>query len=178
MTALSTTALQGARTWFKTALSLNDSEIILGDGDGPRPSLPYLSVRELSDVDIGDPEDIGGIDGDDEATLKHRQPRRATLSVQGHGSDTHGWLIEARLKLRDPAVKAALETAYTSIIAGPVQNLSLVRDNAIEPRFGMDVEVAYAVETTPSEQTYADNVSVDVDLDDGDLTDTFNVDLS
>lgn len=164
MTALST-AEQGVRTWLKAAKSLTDAQVILADKGGVRPPKPYLSIKVLTDTGVGGTQNIGGTSGSD-ATLKQRKDRRATISIQGHGVDTHEWLVESELKLSDPSIQDALRTACVSIIAGSVRSLPITRDTATEARFGLDVEVAYGIETTPTTQVYADKTTVSTTLDD------------
>lgn len=93
--------------------------------------------------------------------------RRATVSLQGFGAETAGWLERAVLRLRAPHVRALLDAAGLTVIApGSITNLALILDTASEPRYARDVEVSYALRSDPWFEVPAALVSAAVLLED------------
>jgi hypothetical protein len=145
------TLLQACRSWFKTALSpdVTDDNAIPADDKGPRPKLPYLTFKlTTADLSAGVDEQVNEIGAlpDEFPTVRTRGTRRGTLSVQGFGADSAGWLEVATLRLRRPSIQAILDAAGLSVInQGGVTDISALLDTEIEPRFLREFELGYAV---------------------------------
>lgn len=151
------TILQAARDWFKIALApdVTDANAIVRDDGGPRPALPYLTFKViLADLAIGTDETVREIDGTSgNPTVRAKGIRSGTLSVQGFGSDSVGWLEVATLRLIRPSVKAVLDAAGLTIITiGGVTDLSALIDNEFEDRFLREFQLSYAVVDTDAEE--------------------------
>lgn len=174
--------LQGIRTWLKTSESLTDVQVVPADDDGPRPSLPYLTVKVLTaDAEFGRDEDIRGLDGDSLPTLYVRGERRATVSVQAFGTAAEAWLSNALLKRRLPSIQAALiGVGLTVEPMGPIRDISRLLDTSIEPRFVLDLEVTYVLASDTVSETEALTVegTYTFDGEPSDLTTTSTVSLS
>ncbi len=181
---------QAVRSWFKTAVALTDEQIIVRDSDGGskgvRPDLPYLTIKLiLMDEAVGTDEDVEEIAGGSGApTIRTFGTRRGTLSIQGFGDDSSGWLEVATLRLRREAVKAVLNAAGLTVITrGGVTDISSLVDTQIESRFLREFEISYAVvDTDPEELVEAIVVEVDMTFDkfEGDpeaLVTTITVDI-
>lgn len=149
--------LQAARGAIKAALTLTDAQVIPADDKGPRPPLPYLTVKITTAGGSSGyhPEDIPGCDGvTGDPTTKGRASYVATASVQGFGATAAGWLDELPLRLRRPAVLDTLATVAVRPLGGVV-DVSALLDTEIEHRYALDLEVAYAVEDDPVSLTEA-----------------------
>lgn len=174
--------LQGIRTWLKTSESLTDAQVIPADDDGPRPALPYLTVKVLTaDAEIGRDEDVRSTDGSGDPTLVVRGERRATVSVQAFGTTAEGWLSTALLKRRLPSIQEVLlGVGLTIEPMGPIRDLSRLVDTAIEPRFGVDLEVTYLLTSDTVAETEALSVvgTYTFDGEPSDLTVSSTVSLS
>jgi len=76
--------------------------------------------------------------------------RRSTVSLQGFGAATAGWLERMVLRLGSPDVRELLDAAGLSVRPlGGLTNLALILDTASEPRYARDVEVSYALRGDP-----------------------------
>jgi hypothetical protein len=138
---------QDLRAWLQSACGIDDSQVILADEPGPRPELPYLTVKILSDdAPLGADEDVYAVvdnEGDEELTQAETGVRTGTASVQGFGADTADWLQASGL-LRLPSTAALLDAAGLTLRAlGGVRNLSTLLDTSIEPRFIREFEFSY-----------------------------------
>lgn len=136
--------VQAARQWLKSAATLTDAQVIPGDEKGPRPAPPYLTVTVIAlDIVVGEDEYAEAIDGAGLPVRKVRGLRAGALSVQGFG-DATDWLTTATLKLKNAAIKAALDAAGFTITArAGMTNLSALRDTAIEARHVREFDVSY-----------------------------------
>lgn len=174
--------LQGIRTWLKASESLTNAQIIPSDDDGPRPPLPYLTVKVLTaDAEIGHDEDIRALDGGGLPTIKARGERRATVSVQAYGTAAEAWLSTALLKRRLPSIQEILIGAGLTIEPlGPIRDISRLVDTSFEARFSLDLEVTYQLESDAVSETEALSVvgNYTFDGEPSDLTVTSTVSLS
>lgn len=155
--------LQGVREWLKTAATLTNAQVIVADDIGPRPPLPYLTVKITTiDIGVGEDEDVAALDGDGNPTLTARGCRLASVSVQAFGGTTAlGWLAAARLALRLPAMQAQLNGDGIVIVpTGAPRDLSRLIDTAIEARAVWDLQVRYGVTSAAEEQVAAETVQL------------------
>lgn len=165
------TILQTVRAWFKTALSLTDAQIIPADDKGPRPPLPYLTVKvTTADIAVGFDEQVRELNpATDVPTVRGRGHRSGTVSVQGYGSITSGWLEVATLRLQRDTIQRLLCDAGITVIppGGGVSDLSALVDTEIEPRYLREFEIGYSVIDTDAEDLIeAARVEYDVTLED------------
>jgi hypothetical protein len=136
------------RSWLVAAgasggIPSADSAVIIADQDGPRPALPYLTVRVLLyDLPVGEDESV--VDDADPPTVRQRGQRTGTVSVNAFGSGAEDWLERAVLLLRSPSVRALLDAGQLTVRPeGGSNNLSRVRDDKTEVRFQRDFFVDY-----------------------------------
>lgn len=165
------TILQAVRSWFKTALGITDSQIIPADDKGPRPALPYLTVKVITaDIPVGTDETIRELNpATDVPTVRGRGHRSGTVSVQGFGADSAGWMEVAALRLRYDSIQRLLSDAGIAVInrGGGVSDISALVDTEIEARYVRDFEISYTVLDTDAEDlTEAARVEYDVTLKD------------
>jgi hypothetical protein len=147
--------LQGVRTWFKTAITgLTDAQIIPHDSKGPRPPLPYLTVKVVTADAPDGVDESGHFDvGPGDSEWRAKGERAAVVDVQGHdttGTTTAaGWLEDAAIRLQRPDVQAVLDTAGLSIVnRGTVLDVSALLDTEIERRHLRSFEVRYTLRDT------------------------------
>jgi hypothetical protein len=136
------------RSWLVAAgasggIPSADSAVIIADQDGPRPALPYLTVRVLLyDLPVG--EDESAVDDADPPTVRQRGQRTGTVSVNAYGTGAEDWLERAVLLLRSPSVAALLLAGGLTIRPeGGISNLSGLRDTGTETRFHRDFAIDY-----------------------------------
>lgn len=153
--------LQACREWLKagavapTATPLTDAQVIPADDKGPRPPLPYLTVKVTTPGTV-----VGAVDeqlravdgGSGDPTVAVRGARRATVSVNAFGDLAAEWVSEATLALQRPSILAALTVAGITVDAfgGPV-DLATVLDTEIEARVLREFEVLYSLTSDPED---------------------------
>ena len=138
------------RAWLVFAASsvpLTSAQIIRADQSGPRPPLPYMTVRvNLHDERVGHDEEIVNAN----AQLVTRGNRRGTISLNAFGDGAEAWLGRALAVLRHEAVKALIPTVAI-VPNGGALNLTQVVDDRMEPRWQRDFWVHYASVSDPEQ---------------------------
>jgi len=136
---------QAALDWLRTANNLDHDDVIRRDPHGPRPELPYATVKVTTyDISVGEDEKLRGADGD-RATVQMRGLRRGQLSVQTYGGVAH-WIEQARQYLELPPVRTNLHQAGIDFRPqGGTQEVGTVLDPAYETRHGADFQIVYQV---------------------------------
>jgi len=139
--------LQAFRTWLKawsSATPLTDDQVIPADDNGPRPALPYLTVKViLWGTQRGTPEVTLTWD-DPNLNAQTRTQRTGTVNVQGFGPTAHEWLETAKDTLFLPDVVVLFGTAGLSVWEEEgIQDLSRAIDTGIEQRYSQDFRIAY-----------------------------------
>lgn len=162
-----------------------DPKVINSGASGPKPALPYLSIRIQSpDVGgLGPAERIDGLNGSTpEASM--RAARDADVSVQGFGTTAADWLEDLEMLIDSPA---SLTLQATSKIAArvktPTSDISVLIDTEEEARFELSLGVGCTLITDPSDQVELLSVEIDLDIErfDGDpdsLNYTTTIDLT
>ena len=76
--------------------------------------------------------------------------RRATVSIQGFGADTQGWLENAILALQTQTQIDAFGAAGVGgpVPLGAIADISILLGTAWEPRFALSVDVPYTLQTS------------------------------
>lgn len=125
--------------------------VIFADQDGPRPPLPYVTLRiETFDLPVGEDEDR--VDDSDPPTWRGRGNRRGSISVNAFGAGAADWLERAHLFLRAPSVKAQLTAAGIGVRPlGAPNNLSRLLDDKSQTRFQRDFAIDYVAEVSEAE---------------------------
>lgn len=147
-------------------------QVIFANQNGPRPKLPYVTLRVdtapralLSEADLSE----GGV----QTYAAHRD---ATVELQCFGDGSFEALDDLSQRLKGPSMVAAGYAANIAIYAvDAVQNIPVLRDGAkYEPRSVLDIGVRYTkqhdedvglIKTVQGEMTLQDHGS--------DLVDTF-----
>jgi hypothetical protein len=151
--------IQAARALCKAtadSVALTDQQVIKGDKSGPRPTssggtvVKYLTVRVGAIVIDGMDERLSSYPTGGPTPIRHqRGNRRATVTIQGIGEGTDEWLESIRSRLALPAARAVIDsTGIEFQIPGGVLNLSTLLDVSIEPRFALDLDACYLLDTT------------------------------
>lgn len=148
---------QGVRVWFKTAIAgLTDAQVIPSDDKGPRPPLPYLTVKVTThDTPEGVDEGRYIDNGPGDADWRAKGERRATVDVQAHDaagtSTAAGWLEDAAIRLIRPDVQAVLNTAGLTVInQGTPLDVSSLLDTQIERRTLRAFDLRYTLRDSAS----------------------------
>lgn len=129
----------------------------------PRPSRPYITMREGSVVRMG--QDGGALADSDTELVTRWGQRSLQISINWYGADVR----DARNGLEALAFNFGSETTSEILRAAnvgileisDVRDLSLILDTEGEDRAQMDVEVSYFITATEN-QGVVENVSIEV----------------
>lgn len=162
--------LQEVRLLFQrlvqpSGTALTDDQVIPADDDGPRPDLPYLTVRTEGGVQIGEAEVLPDASGGD-WRARTRAWYRAPCSVNAYGAEAADWLAEFAIELQLPAtVEYTEERSITVRPVGAMRNLSALLDTGFEPRYQQDFALDYGLLMTLADAETAPELA-EVVLDD------------
>lgn len=179
--------LTAARDLVIALSSATDDKVINADIKGPRPELPYVTVRVTTPGgSIGQAERLDGLDVATSTipTTSMELSREASISYQGFGRGSLDWFDDLESRLDDPTSLAQQETSgISALLISAATDISLLLDTEIETRYSMDLQFRYKRRTTPVEQLELLTVDIDIDLErfDGDpdiLNADFTVDLT
>jgi hypothetical protein len=145
--------VQGIREWVKAfgdpAGALADNQVIKADQDGPRPAVPYVTVKVTTLSVVGVDERLT-YDNAGQGTVKVRGIRRAVVQCTAYGTEAAEWLSYALLVSGIDAAMDQLSAAGISIDEGSTMtDLSALMDTAIENRTLQELRVLYCFESTP-----------------------------
>ena len=166
--------LQVVRGYVKaysvTGTARTDKQVVVADDKAPRPPKPYVTVKVMVfDTPDGFDEEIPY---DLRGTPQQRQrgQRNGTVSIQGYGAETSGWLERLALQHMLPDGRATLETGKIFMEPlGGIINVSTLVGTEIEPRFSRDFAFTYEIITPLAEaQTQVPLVLVVLNLTAGD----------
>jgi hypothetical protein len=132
-----------------------DAKVINAGAKGPRPALPYVTVRltTLGGDRYGPAERVDGLTGGDAPQATMRQRREAIVSYQGYGSEAYGWLDDLHAELDSPASLTVQGTeGVAALLHTPVTDLSQLLDTAEETRSQLELRLRHQRTTTPAEQ--------------------------
>lgn len=164
--------LQALRTVVKTALSLDDDQIIAADDKGPRPELPYLTIN-VSAYDVPastDYEDWSASSGG-QVDVGARGLREGTVSLQGYGRTSAQWLTDLPLLLHRDSNQAVMTAQGLDLLPpeSGVRRVPQLVDTSIEDRFIRDLAFTYreigATEEVPDVRNIVGEDSDDALLD-------------
>jgi hypothetical protein len=164
---------EAIRQWLISALpgTATEQNIIMADDEGRRPTLPYMTVLvTLADLPSGTDERFQETAVGGEPTIRARGQRLGTVSIQGFGRDTSGWIEVATLRLEYDSIRDALtaEGLTVTTLGGGVTDVSALIDTEIEARYQRDFEIGYAVLDAESEELIpASLFRTDLTLTDG-----------
>jgi hypothetical protein len=166
------TAVEDAvRAWVLTGSGLDNEHVIWADQDGPRPGLPFVTIK------IGDLSPVGPADlvpDTDLARAAGQEIRRTvtqlfefTASVQAFTTPTTGTaaarslLARVHTAVRLPTVNDALNLAgIAPFDVGKVQNLSAVLGQGFEGRASLEVRF-YAQESLAENLGYITSIEIE-----------------
>ena len=161
--------LQALRAWLIHCTGLTTDKIIIAGDKGPRPSMPYLTVRPLtmhSAVGTGEVvyttvglTQVEQVVGD----------RRATVQVAAYGTTAADLLDEAALRIDSPLAQAAVESLGTGVgvnrAMAPISREQL-RGTGFEASAIRDFQLSYRTETTAATAPHAKILAYDLTIED------------
>lgn len=154
--------IQAVREVVMVAASLTDAKCIPADDNGPRPALPYLTVRVSSPGRQLAHEGVGGISGAS-PTLTQRGWYEARCDLVAYGRGGEEWLDLLVLRLSRENVQAECATRGISIdVSGAAVSTAQARDTSIEEVAALELTVAYRV--TDTAETLAELVTVEASI--------------
>ncbi len=158
--------LQGAREWLKTATGLDDEKVIPANDKGPRPALPYMTVKVTTHgLETGTDETSDFLIAGD-PFRSARGTRRGSISVQAFGLGSEGFLEEAHIELRLPPIDAQLQAAGLTIFAiTAVTDLAEQIDTEQEARYSQDFQVDYLTGSKPAATNPFSTAELDMTLE-------------
>ena len=118
--------------------------IVIANGNGPRPKLPYITLR----LDTAPRAPLLEADLSDDGVQNYAAHRDATVELQCFGSDGFDALDEISQRLKGPSMLAAALAANLAVYAADgVQSVPVLRDGGkYEPRAVMDIGIRYTKE--------------------------------
>ncbi|MDI9250281.1 hypothetical protein QMZ25_16900 [Stenotrophomonas sp. RS-48] len=148
-------------------------QVIFANQNGPRPKLPYITVR----VDTAPRAPLLEADLSDDGNQTYAAHRDATVELQCFGDGSFDALDDLSQRLKGPYMVAAGYAANIAVYAtDSVQNIPVLRDGAkYEPRAVLDIGIRYTkqhdeevglIKTVQGEMTLQDHGT--------DLVDTFD----
>lgn len=139
--------LAATRALLTTVGGVPDGKLVHAGAKGPRPALPYVTLRVTSGgAGIGSTERLDGLDDDDAPVVTMRERREASVSIQGFGSGSLAWLEALQLGLDSPASLALQETnGVAAVLLAPVRDASELLDTAEESRFVLELTLRHRV---------------------------------
>lgn len=169
------TALQSAlRAWVVNASKLDDKAVVWSEQPAVRLPLPFIVMRLGNLANVGGPDEVQYTTDLDapagtEMTETVLGRRELTVSIQcfGNGAETTRQVLSRVLtSLSLTGVSDALHAAGISVFdAGPVQNVSALRETAFEPRALLEVR-CYVCDSVSESNTYIATVEVTNQLTD------------
>lgn len=173
--------LTAARDLLIAVSDATDAKVINAGAKGPRPDLPYVTVRltTTGGGTHGPAERIDGLNGSTpQATMRER--REAVVSYQGYGPESYDWLDQLQGNIDAPASLTQQATSeVAAILQTGVSDISALLDTAEETRCTMDVRLRYQYSTAPADQIEVLRTEVALELEryEGD-TDTLTADFA
>lgn len=141
-----------AHAWVVGVTGYDAGKVIESDGTGPRPELPYITIGVTShDTPINLTDHISYEWTGVVQNESQRGARRASLSIQGYGSDS-----AAALELLPRTLQ--LSTTLALMDSMDVQSITGVTRTPVP--LGMSTEIRYIVEATVVYIETTDGVSV------------------
>lgn len=121
-----------------------DLPIIRANSDGPRPPLPYITLRVSNSPRMG----LLEADLSDDGMQTYAAHRDATVELQCFGVGGFDALDDLSQRLKGPGMlAAALAANFAVYAADAVQNVPVLRDGGkYEPRAVMDIGIRYTKE--------------------------------
>ncbi len=174
------TILQGVREWLMATASsaaLTDYQVIPADDKGPRPALPYLTVRVGPIARVGEEEAVHDKNVDGDPVVTQKGLRRSIVSVNGYGEGAEEWLAQAVLCLGAKAATDQLDYGAGIVVVASFDptDLSALVDTEIEARVQQDFEVFFMLESDDEEFVECETVVVYTDYDSGSLEQTLTI---
>lgn len=116
-------------------------QVIFANQNGPRPSLPYITLRVSSSPRMG----LLEADLSNDGTQTYAAHRDATVELQCFGDGGFDALDDLSQRLKGPAMLATALAANLAVYAtDPVQNVPVLRDGTrYEPRAVLDIGIRY-----------------------------------
>lgn len=146
---------------------LTNAQVIPEQDGGPRPPLPYLTVRvNDAGTQIGEADLVSDTDGSGNARTRARTWHRALCSVNGYGDEAGDWIRELVIKLQMPNTVAYTQGRNLTVRpVGPPRNLGAMIDTGFEPRWQQDLELDFGLLVSTADADTAPALEVVV-LDD------------
>ena len=177
--------LSAARALLIAVTSAEVGQVINAGAKGPRPDLPYLTVRLTSPggTTQGPAERLDRV----LATVPQvamQERREASISVQAFGKEALDWLDNMHLLIDSPLSLLTQASNFISAMAvAPPSDISVLLDTIEESRYSFEMLFRYRAKSDPADQTelLTADVSLEVErfADDPDKLDyDFTIDLT
>ncbi len=116
-------------------------QVIFANQNGPRPSLPYITLR----VDAAPRAPLLEADLTEDGRQTYAAHRDSTVELQCFGEGSTDALDDLSQRLKGPSMAAAAYAANLAVYAtDAVQNVPVLRDGGrYEPRAVLDIGVRY-----------------------------------
>jgi len=135
----------GLRAWILGLSPTTDDKLINSGAKGPRPALPYLSLRItfVGGGQHGPAERIETTDGTN-PIISMMERREATVSIQGFGPTAEEWLESLQELMDSPdSMKLQKDNDLSIRALNGISNNSFVIGTQEEDRYLFEVSVLY-----------------------------------
>jgi len=144
-----------ARNLLMTLASVPDGKLIYSGEKGPRPALPYVSVRVIAPGGgnaFGTAVSLDGLNAGT-PTESMQQRRRATISIQGYGSGSVDWLDTMMILIESAASTTQQQVdGISASVLTPTSDNSQQLDTQEEPRYLLELVFMYQYRSDPVDQ--------------------------
>lgn len=158
---------EAVRVWLAAVTGVALTAVFQQNTTFTRPTSGYLTLLPVTEVTLGRPSRLDGLDGDGNAIAVITEVVEQTWSVQGYGTNAPTWLDSIRrLWLTDLGAGATLRTSgVTPESAGSVDNVNRYIDTSFEVRRAITLRSLAARTTTITDVVTLDEIVVDTTLE-------------
>lgn len=160
-----------ARDWLIGLTDATDGKVIDAGADpkGPRPALPYVTVRVTSlgdSAEHGPAERIDGLTAGDAPQETMQERRTASVSFQGFGSGSAEWFDQAQIRMDSAASLTLQDTGdIVVMLQSAPTDISAQLDLREESRFSFEIFIVYQYQDDPVEQIEVTSTVVSIELE-------------
>ena len=143
--------------WVSSIIDSNT--VIFFNEDGPRPTLPYITINLFAFTKVGYAYHQFPIPDTGIKKIKYDEP--FTVSLQGYGKNSQNLLQELKDSLQKDVVINALDSNGLAVLDEnfPVNDISGLIDSTIEKRYSYDILMGFAQELS-EEVGYIEDVDI------------------
>lgn len=156
-----------ARNLLVAVSDATDAKVIDAGAKGPRPAMPYVTVRvsSVGGGTHGPAERVDGLSGAT-PTARMQERREAVVSLQGYGDTAYTWLEQLQINLDSPASLVAQEASkVAALLQTGLADLSALLGTSEESRCSLELRLRYRYDGASVAQVALQRTAVDLSLE-------------